>query len=132
MSDLKVEATEPDPSATSLPNDETVNKEGGDSSAPTDPTAETESKPANGEVKEEAVEKKAENGSDHKDENAGKKQDRKRYDENGVLKTTAKQDWDDHKNNSKYDPSILPTTDDPVKIRAQVDSCIALLLHPCH
>ena len=57
MSDLKVEATEPDPSATSLPNDETVNKEGGDSSAPTDPAAETETKPANDEVKEEAVEK---------------------------------------------------------------------------
>ncbi|KAH7384784.1 hypothetical protein BKA64DRAFT_711905 [Cadophora sp. MPI-SDFR-AT-0126] len=121
MSDLKVEATEPDPSATSLPNDETIKKEGGDSSAPIETAAETETKPVNGEVKEEAVEGKVENDSEAKDEKAGKKQDRKRYDENGVLKTSARQDWDDYKNNSKYDPSILPTTDDPAKIRAQVE-----------
>ncbi|PVH82600.1 hypothetical protein DL98DRAFT_513708 [Cadophora sp. DSE1049] len=121
MSDLKVEATEPDPSATSLPNDETVDKEGGDSSAPTETAVAPGTKPANGEVKAEAADTKVENGSESKDEKAGKKQDRKRYDENGVLKTNARQDWDDHKNNSKYDPSILPTTDDPAKIRAQVE-----------
>lgn len=36
----------------------------------------------------------------------------------GVLKTTAQIDG---VNNSKYDPSVLPTTDDPNKIRAQVE-----------
>ncbi|KAI1000878.1 hypothetical protein K3495_g7325 [Podosphaera aphanis] len=37
---------------------------------------------------------------------------------NGVLKTVAQIEG---VNNSKYDPSILPTTDDPKKIRAQVE-----------
>ncbi|KAH7313148.1 hypothetical protein BKA65DRAFT_154036 [Rhexocercosporidium sp. MPI-PUGE-AT-0058] len=117
MSDLKVEATEPDPSATSLPNDQTVKTEAVEASEPVvKDTAVEDTKPSNGEavVKEEATEKKGENGADSK-------KDARRYDENGVLKTSAKQDWDNHRNNSKYDPSILPQTDDPSKIRAQVE-----------
>lgn len=39
--------------------------------------------------------------------------------DNGVLKTSARTQEDPRKN-SKYDPSVLPETDDPKKIRAQV------------
>lgn len=38
-----------------------------------------------------------------------------------LLKTTAKIDRTDFKNNRKYDPSTQPVTDDPDKIRAQVE-----------
>lgn len=126
MSDLKVEATEPDPSATSLPNDQTVKTEVADSSEPTvKDTDMADSKPANGEaaVKEESADKNGENGAESK-------KDTRRYDENGVLKTNAKQDWKDPKKNSKYDPSILPNTDDPAKIRAQVHRRITLVASP--
>ncbi|KAH6717045.1 hypothetical protein BKA61DRAFT_316901 [Leptodontidium sp. MPI-SDFR-AT-0119] len=111
MSDTKVEAAEP-PTI-----EQTVMTEAVEVSDPTVKDADVaDSKPSNGEavVKEEAAEKKGENGADSK-------KDTRRYDENGILKTSAKQDWDNHRNNSKYDPSILPQTDDPAKIRAQVE-----------
>ncbi|KAL2131646.1 hypothetical protein VTI74DRAFT_4773 [Chaetomium olivicolor] len=38
-----------------------------------------------------------------------------------ILKTTAQADTKDFKKNRKYDPSTQPVTDDPVKIRAQVE-----------
>ncbi|KAL2061918.1 hypothetical protein VTL71DRAFT_7296 [Oculimacula yallundae] len=121
MSDIKVETTEPDPSATSIPNDQTVMKEAGDSSEPTVKDADVaDSKPVNGEaeVKDEAPVK---GEADEKNGAKKSKQDVRRYDENGVLKTNAQVDWKNHRNNSKYDPSILPTTDDASKIRAQVE-----------
>lgn len=40
--------------------------------------------------------------------------------EDGMLKTSAREDQYDRSKNSKYDPSILPETDDPVLIRNQV------------
>lgn len=39
-----------------------------------------------------------------------------------ILKTTAKIDFKNPKNNRKYDPSALEITSDPVKIRQQVSS----------
>jgi len=54
-----------------------------------------------------------------------KKEDK--IDDNGVLKTKAQVD-ETRRNHSKYDPSVLPTTDDPKKIRAQVCSNVVLLL----
>ncbi|KAG0649337.1 autoantigen [Hyphodiscus hymeniophilus] len=41
--------------------------------------------------------------------------------ENGVLKTTRQEDHTNKRNNSKYDPSILPETDDAAEIRKQVE-----------
>ncbi|KAK3323448.1 hypothetical protein B0T19DRAFT_442950 [Cercophora scortea] len=38
-----------------------------------------------------------------------------------LLKTTATINREDYKKNRKYDPSVLPETDDPTKIRAQVE-----------
>ncbi|KAK4161935.1 La protein [Cladorrhinum sp. PSN259] len=38
-----------------------------------------------------------------------------------ILKTTAKIDFKNPKNNRKYDPTPLPVTDDPVEIRKQVE-----------
>ena len=38
----------------------------------------------------------------------------------GMLKTTGRAVSNDHKKNIKFDPSSLPETDDPDKIRAQV------------
>ena len=140
MSNLKAETTEPDPAATSLSNDDTVNKEGGDPSAPTDKEvvmAAAESEDVNGasDVKEEKTAEKSEAATDvneeirdTKEEDSGvslKKEDK--IDDNGVLKTKAQVD-ETRRNHSKYDPSVLPTTDDPKKIRAQVCSNVVLLL----
>jgi lupus La protein len=134
MSNLKTETTEPDPAATSLPNDETVNKEGGDPSAPTGKEvvmAGAESEVANGaaEVKEEQTAEKSEAVTDIKEEKSDVKAEEKkeRFDENGVLKTSVQIDGE-RRNYSKYDPAVLPTTDDPSKIRAQVCSNAILLL----
>lgn len=112
MSSLPVEATEPDPAATSIPNDETVNKEQADPSAPTATDIVAEDKQENGETK---AEKKEENGTVEE-----KKSDKpvERKDENGVLKTSGR--ILEGRNNSKYDASKLPESDDPTKIRAQV------------
>jgi lupus La protein len=142
MSNLKAEATEPDPAATSLPNDEVVNKESGDQSAPTDKEAvmaniESENIKGGSEAKEEqaignseAAEDVKEEKVDVKTEGSGATDEKKeRIGEDGVLKTSAQIDYN-RKNHSKYDPSVLPTTDDPSKIRAQVCSSSALLLHP--
>lgn len=141
MSNLKAESTEPDPAATSLPNDQTVNKEGSGPSSSTEKevvmTA-TESEDANGaaEIEEEQSAEKSEAATGVKEEQSDKKvadpgaseEKKERFDENGVLKTSAQID-DDRKNYSKYDPTVLPTTDDPSKIRAQVCSNAVLLLH---
>jgi lupus La protein len=139
MSNLKAETTEPDPAAISLPNDDTVNKGDGDPSAPTDKEAvmaAAESEDVNGasEAKEKTAEKSEaatdvnEEIRDTKAEDSGvssKKEDK--IDNSGVLKTKAPID-ETRKNHSKYDPSILPATDDPKKIRAQVCSSVVLLL----
>jgi lupus La protein len=150
MSALPVEATEPDPAATSTSNDETVSKKTGDNSAPTDVEAvktEAEVKPSNGafevksekvEVKEEDVDVKTEN-NDNKDEaisdskeikseDKEEKKPKQRTYENGMLKTSARIQ-DDRKSQSKYDASVLPETDDPSKIRAQVCSNKILAAH---
>lgn len=134
MSNAPVETMEPDPAATSLPNDTTVNTEVVDSSAPTDIAAETAATEANGSIKAE-VEPKVEVKEEIKEEAAPDKEasaavkgekDEKKYDpskprfyDNGVLKTTAQQD-DFSQNNSKYDPSVLSASNDHEQIRAQV------------
>lgn len=66
------------------------------------------------ETKDEDVKKE-----DSKDE---KKGDHKgpRYYDNGVLKTSRRIDEKDFKNNSRYDPSVLPETSDAGEIRRQV------------
>jgi lupus La protein len=141
MSNLNVETTEPDPAVTSLPIDETVNKEGGDLSAPTDKgVVVVEAKDTNGitEVEEkETAEKneavtniKAENGDEKTEENGTPRYKKQRTYDNGVLKTSGQVQEGEGARNSKYDPSILPTTDDPSKIRAQVCSSMTLLPTP--
>ncbi len=122
MSALKVEATEPDPATTSLPNDQTVNKEGGDSAAPTEKKdaeiTDAESKKTNGQA--EAVEKETE-----KEEKSAATTESKETKENGKPRTSTREQsnrkgYSSYSNNSKYDPGVLPNTDDPKKIRAQV------------
>lgn len=133
MSNLTAETKEPDPAATSLPNDGTVIKEGGDPPAPTDKEvvmAAIESEDANGaaETKEEQNTEKSEAATDIKEEKSDKKaeengasgENKERFYDNGILKTSAQID-ETRKNYSKYDPAVLPTTDDPSKIRAQVE-----------
>ncbi|KUJ17083.1 uncharacterized protein LY89DRAFT_585366 [Mollisia scopiformis] len=119
MSTPKIEATEPDPAAASIPNDETVNKENGDASAPTDVDVVAEETKA--EVKEEngdAAEKKDVKSEDTEEANEEGKP-KLRFNENGILKTSAKPI--EGVNNSKYDASVLSESEDPVKIRAQVE-----------
>ena len=98
--------------------------------------AAVESKDANGaaEIKEQTTEK-SEAATDIKEDKSDKKAEendtsggnKERFDDNGVLKTSAQID-ETRKNYSKYDPAVLPTTDDPSKIRAQVCNNVALLL----
>jgi lupus La protein len=149
MSALPVEASEPDPAATSTSNDKTVSKETGDNSTPTDVEAvktDPEVKPSNSasEVKsekvevEEDVDVKTENSDNKngatssskevKSEDKEEKKPKQRTYENGMLKTSARIQ-DDRKSQSKYDASVLPETDDPSKIRAQVRSNKILAAH---
>ncbi|RDW92054.1 hypothetical protein BP5796_01448 [Coleophoma crateriformis] len=100
MSAIPVETIEPDPAATSISNDETVNQNGSDSAAPT--TTEDAVVDANA-VKEETSNEK--NGSSEN------KYRHSQYEKRKL----------NRRNESKFDPTALPTTDDPVKIRAQVE-----------
>ncbi|TVY64364.1 La protein-like protein, partial [Lachnellula suecica] len=120
MSNLPVETTEPDPAATSISNDETVNTNGGDASAPT--IAETVMTEAAPEAKkaetedadmdnsgEAKIKKESPDGKDWK-KNGGDR-NRERNGDSGRK----------FKNNSKYDPSVLPESDNPKLIRGQVE-----------
>jgi lupus La protein len=140
MANLKAEITEPEPAATSLPNDDTVSKKGGDTSSPIGkevimPAVETKDVNGATEIVEEQITEKSEVAADIKEEKSDKKAEddgdsgekKERFDDNGVLKTSARID-ETRKNYSKYDPAVLPTTDDPSKIRAQVCRNRALLL----
>jgi len=132
MSNLKAEITEPAPAATSLPKDETAKEEAGEPSATNekDITMEgTELKDVKAapEVKEEQKAEENETATDIKqeksDKNGSPEVKKERFDDNGVLKTSARiYESDVRKNYSKYDPAVLPPTDDPSKIRAQVCS----------
>jgi lupus La protein len=116
MSGLPVETVEPDAAATSIPIEKSVQTEGGDASAPTDTAAEVVANGANGST-EAKVELMDDNKEKAPKEN-GKKEPRKRTYEDGVLKTSAQET--EGENNSKYDPSVLPVTDDAKQIRSQV------------
>ena len=115
MSAFPVEAaTEPDPSATSLPNDQTLNKDIDDATATTEKISElSDAVPAeaNGsiETKEDGSEEKPEKNGAAKGDHSPRS---KRRSDNV------------RKNNSKYDPSVLEATSDHSKIRAQV-RCLA-------
>lgn len=140
MSALPVEIIEPDPAATSLANDETVNKEGKNQSAPTEKNVETtDAKPedvkeTNGsaEVKEsegsEKVEEKSTDKAEEKTEQVAVK-DEKSEKQNGHKRGDFKKEYDNNRaprnfnrgpNHSKYDPSVLESTNDHKQIRAQV------------
>ncbi|KAK3985965.1 hypothetical protein QBC44DRAFT_333961 [Cladorrhinum sp. PSN332] len=54
-------------------------------------------------------------------EEAGEKKEENAADAPKILKTTAKIDFKNHKNNRKFDAAPLPVTDDPVEIRKQVE-----------
>ena len=101
MSTAKVEEAQPEPvpSATQ----ETTKMEE-DSSA---------TKIEDGDVKIESKDAEK-NGTEKKEKNGF------RTYEDGVLKTSAREDHKDRSKNSKYDPSVLPETDDPQLIRNQV------------
>jgi hypothetical protein len=129
MSTLPIEVAEPDPAAISLPNDDTVKEEGGDSSTLIVKDIVIDGSNGSAETKEEV--KPEENGTsadlkEEKPEQNGVSADskksapRERTYEDGVLKTSAQ--VIEGVNNSRYDPSVLSVTDDPKLIRAQVCS----------
>jgi len=63
----------------------------------------------------------ATNAKEEKDIKEEKKTpEKKRVYENGVLKTSARADLEDFSKNVKFDPSLLPISDDPKEIRGQV------------
>lgn len=135
MSNPSVDTTDSHPAATALSNDETVNEDTGDQSLQVktgaikeesvkkelvkdDNVINEEIKSET--VKEEATSKQESNGTvkvKEEDEKTTPRTRSRTY-ENGMLKTSAREEKGGK--NSKYDPSVLPQTDDPKKIRAQV------------
>lgn len=111
MSDINEEPTE---TVTNPTTDEPKKSENGDSN-----TATVESKPELGTGAEKA----------NKTPGKGHQSGPRTY-ENGMLKTSASADANP-KRNSKYDPSILRSTDNPKEIRGQVD-CSSYLYFTCH
>jgi lupus La protein len=119
MSDPKLEAVEAETNITPPTGDAAVKAEIDAAPAPKkveEVKAESKDTEMNGGVKEEDVK------GEEKDEKKVRTYD------NGILKTTRRADESgDFKKNSKYDPSILPETDDGAEIRKQVwsymDSC---------
>lgn len=78
-------------------------------------------------VKSEDVKSEDVKSEDVKMENASPESKKKpwsaTYEEGdlaGVLKTSAQHDEEDYKLNNKYDPSVLPESNDPTEIRNQV------------
>jgi lupus La protein len=98
MSTAPVEDAQPEQTVTSSTQDETMKSE---EEAPATKVEDAAVKPES-----KDTEKKEKNGI--------------RTYEDGVLKTTAQEDLKDRRKNSKYDPSILPETDDAQLIRNQV------------
>lgn len=101
MSDSKVEDAQPEPAPSTTP--ETTKLE---EDTPATKTEDGDSKTESKDTKKKGSEKREKNGV--------------RTYEDGVLKTSAQEDPNDRRNNSKYDPSVLPETDDPKLIRNQV------------
>lgn len=137
MSDIKVQAVEPDPAATSIPNDETINKPSGDTSAPsledsatklnTGDTAATEtegaveSKTETTEASSDTKDVKSENKDEGRNDNSGRYNNSGRNDRGGRggyvdygARKAARQ------KNNRFNPQALPETDDAGQIRAQV------------
>lgn len=81
------------------------------------PAQAAEEKPIKAEEKtEEKPQEKAEETSEKKPEES----------KTNILKTTAKIDHENHRNNRKFDPSTREVTDDPDAIRKQVKRDTAL------
>lgn len=79
------------------------------------PKEEPQATPA--EVKADAEEPATKEESEAKDESAeGDEKDGK----SNILKTKGKIDYENHRNNRKFDPTTREVTDDPVAIRKQV------------
>jgi lupus La protein len=123
MSTAEVEAVKPEQPATSSTQDETMNTE---EEARATENAEVEAVEV-GEGATETKPAKAESKAELTNKLSGGKREKNgiRTDEDGVLKTSAKEDLENIKNNSKYDPSVLPESDDPHLIRQQV--CLPVL-----
>ncbi|KAH6666322.1 hypothetical protein B0J14DRAFT_604637 [Halenospora varia] len=141
MSNIPVEATEPDPAATSIANDQTVNNEGADRSAPTEANeVMADANGVNGEetsaagAKVEESEKtfqatppkteSSENGvaddkKEVKEEKDIKMADAEKGNRNYEHKD--RKQFIKRENNSKYDPSSLPPDSEPKNIRGQVE-----------
>jgi lupus La protein len=105
MSDSKVEAAE---STTNPTMDKPKNESGDAKAAPED--------------KETSADSDADQGMDA-DEQGEKRSARRgpRTYENGMLKTSAITQYQHTNRNSKYDPSVLKTSDNPKEIRGQVE-----------
>jgi lupus La protein len=130
MSNLPVETTEPDPAATSISNDQTVNKEASDASAPTNTeTVMADTEPAKSNGASEAKTEKADvdmekNGEDtpvKKEQNGDSpKAKREHHDKKGYNNHRDNYRKPYGKNQSKFDPSVLPESNDAGEIRGQV------------
>lgn len=76
------------------------------------PVAETVEKPTE--------EKPAEEQTEEKKAEEKTKEQTETKPEGNILKTKAQIDYENHRNNRKFDPSVREVTDDPVQIRKQV------------
>lgn len=111
MSAADVESAQPEPPVASStqdkPKDEVVTEEGAPAIDAEDANVKTSSQ---AEEKKDSAEKKEENGRGR----------RTFKDADGVLKTSPQKISLNKRHNSKYDPSILPESDDAQTIRNQV------------
>lgn len=103
---VKVAATEPE-----------VSKPVEDVKVEDAPAVETKAEDAPA-VETKAEEVKTEQTDDAVKENGEAQTEKAQENESNILRTKAR--LDPENNNSKYDPSVLPVTDDPQQIRVQV------------
>lgn len=86
----------------------------------TESTTVAEPVPTTQEPEVESTETKAEESAEApKQEEATEAQSEATAEDKNMLKTTARA-YTNHRKNKKFDPSVLPETDDPSAIRAQV------------
>lgn len=85
------------------------------------PAQPTEEKPV------EKIEEKTEENPEVKAEEMSEKKPEESKSTN-ILKTTAKIDHENHRNNRKFDPSTREVTDDPDAIRKQVTDTMRLVI----
>lgn len=120
MSNLSVEAAEPEQTAVSLASDQAVDKNGAEVSAPGDADAVVADSKVTKEINEPELTKSESKNEENAVEELGKNAAAMGKKDDDEISKSRYGEYQKRRNDSKYDPSVLPTENDPKKIRAQV------------